>query len=257
MRRRHWPAPSPARIAVSGSWPQGDGTDHPILGRDLGPVHRLRPCRHFIVHGRDADTIDGARRQTVNPCGLTSPHRQGVRLADGTIRNQRMIGDRGDRRGERGPCAATACLRINGRALIHTEITRGGADAIAGEGSRPCHRNRIGAYTGSRQIPEFCPEGTAPIGAQIGADFRERKSIGGHGGHGDLACHRIPCLRADGEESVRAVPDRMGPTDRIGRVARCGTAHGIEGNRCGRGRPESAHREAADLGIGHGPSSRT
>jgi hypothetical protein len=27
-------------------------------------------------------------------------------------------------------------------------------------------------------------------------------------------------LRADGEESVRAVPDCMGPTDRIGRVAR-------------------------------------
>lgn len=201
-------------------WPQGDGTDHPILCRNLSPVHRLRSCNRFIVHGRDADTIGRARRQTVDPCCLTSAHRHGVRLAEGTIGNQRMIGDRVDRRGESGSTAATSRLRINGRDLIHAELTRGGPDAIGGQGSRPRHRNRMGAHTGIHQIPEFRPEGSAPIGAQIGADFPERKFIGGHGGHGDISRHRILCLSADCEESVRADSDRMGPTDPIGPVPR-------------------------------------
>jgi hypothetical protein len=206
-------------------WPKGDGTNHPIFCLTLGPVHRLRSCNRFIVHGRDADTIDGvARRQTVEPCGLTSAHRQAaVRFSEGTIGNQCMIGDRGDCRGKSGSSAATSRLRINGRDLIHAEITRGGPDAIVGEGSIPRHRNRMGAHTGIHQIPEFRPEGSGPVGAQIVADFPERNSIGrhgGHGGHGDIARHRVPCLRADGEDSVRADSDRMGPTDPIGRVPR-------------------------------------
>ena len=204
----------------SGGRPQGNGTDRPILGRNLSPVHRLYACGRLVIDCGNPRGIDGPRGRAVYPGRLPRSNRQRVRLGKRAIHNQRMIGYRGDRRGERSPNAAASRMRINGRDLIHAEITRGRSDAIAGEGSRPGDRNRRGTDPGRGEIPELGAEGTTRISAQIGADFRERKSTGGHGSHGDISRYRIPCLRADCEEAVRAIPDRMGPTDRIGGVPR-------------------------------------
>ena len=154
MTRAAWEHPgslSPAPNQVTaclqlGGWPQGDRTAYPILGRHLGPVHRFQSCHRFIVHGRDPDTIGGARRQLVDPRGLPRAYRHGVRLADGTIGNNCMTGHCSDGCGKRGPRTATSCVCINGSHLIDAEITCRGPDAITGEGSRPPHSNRIGAY---------------------------------------------------------------------------------------------------------------
>ncbi len=51
----------------SGGRPQSDGTEHPILGRHLGPVHRFRACWRLVIDCRNTHGIDGSRRRTIHP----------------------------------------------------------------------------------------------------------------------------------------------------------------------------------------------
>src|SRR5580765_2632201 len=52
-------------------WPQGDGTNHPILRDLLHPIHRLGPSRGLVVDGRDTDDIHPDARIAGHPSRLS------------------------------------------------------------------------------------------------------------------------------------------------------------------------------------------